>query len=1506
MPLEGAKLVHAWPEHRVDTVGRAGQTITELIAGANGGHLDPMMVEHGRVLIGENIIPARLWHVVRPKAGSVVVVRLVPQGGNALRIVLMLAIVVAAAYLGPLAAGAIGFTASAVGTAGAAAAAGVATGVISAAGMMLLNALIPQRMPTLNTRQPSQTYSISGARNSASPWGVVPVVLGRHRMAPLYLARPYTEVVGQNQYLRLYFLWGYGPLEIEDMRIGETLLADYDDVEVEHREGLPDDHPITLYPGQVLEEALSIHLDDNGEWFVRRTEPDTDEISIDISFSQGLVKYDKEKGTPKVTSAEFEIEMQRVGEATWVPILTKDVEEKRQEPFRIGHRWKPDSRGQFDVRIRRLNEETADIRSRMDWTALRSIRAEEPFNFPFPVCRTAIRIRAQNQLQGVIDSLTGIANSRCPDWDAASETWITRRTSSPASLYRYMHQHPANPKPRTDAQLDLPGLQDWHGHCVALGLEFNQVRDFEASVDDARKDIAAAGHATPTLREGKRGVVIDRPQAIVRQLITPKNSWGFQGQRTYRDLSDAWRVRFSDRESEWSPNAERIIYREGVDAETATEFEQIEFPGVTDPARIWLDGQRRFRELGARANGYTLNMDWEHLFVSRGDLVRVAHDTLGAGQASGRVKAVHADLSPVVLVLDEPVTMEAGKLYAIDVRLQDNTHLVRSVVTIPGSANAVRLAGSGYLPMVGDLYTFGEADRVTREMVVKNVETAEHLSARLTLVDYAPEIYEAEALTPPEWVPRQPQRDNDVPAPPRIIAISSGDATQTVGQDGTVLSPVTVGIAPGGGGRPAAAQFELRHRPAGSLQQWISIVAEATSAAIRILGYSPDDQVEMQVRSISGAGRVSPWAPIEPQTYLVLGRTIVPPDVDTLVVERLPSGMRRYSWTYADPEGDGLPTDLAGVELRYRAGMGWTWDDLLPLHSGLQVASPWETTAPGAAGTFTFGAIARNRSGIASAVPKIITAALGFGLPPSAPTVTMPSGTLTNDPTPDIPGTGVTGTVAHVMVDGVEKGTAPVIGGVWTATLSTITDGSHAVWAIVVDGDGNPSPPSAAITLVVDATAPAAPTISGPTTVTTTDTTPPFSGTGENGDTVQLYRGGSTPAAAPAVVAGGVWAVDLTAQAIGGYSITAKQVDAAGNVSPASSPAVTLNIIPPSIAIATPAGGTSTYDRRQPCTGAGAIAGATIKLYSGVTQYGTATADGSGNWTLTPSSDIPLGTAAYHVTQTSSGQESAAGSTTSLTVVAIDSDAWAYIAAMTVRPSFARQTLIKTLVESLKAGANSWAELDALYVLAAHDAQAARLNAKAPGTFALSAVSSPTFTVDLGYIGTGAGTTPGGYLSSGFNPATAGGQYALNDAHLSVWVRTASSSTSNGAMSEIGNGQAFISSKNATAGQIITRMNDNVSTGVAAGTPNSTEFFCISRAGSGAYSRYHNAASLGDLSQASTSIFNDTIYLLRRGTTTYSDAQISAASIGGALTPTQAGEFYAALHTYLVAVGAAV
>jgi hypothetical protein len=1059
----------------IERFGEAGRTVAELVDVALGMRVYPAMATSVRVSIGDMIVPREHWHRVRPKPDAVVMVRVVPQNGDFLKIVLTLAIVVSAAYLGPLAAGAyLGTTAAAATAAGTAASfaatSAIATGIIGIGGTLLLNALIPPRSPTLGGSAPSPTYSIGGTRNTGGAWAYIPSVLGRHRMAPIYLARPYTEVRGSDQYLRVKFLWGYGPLRIEDMRIGETLIADFDDIEVETREGLPDDPPTTLYPSQVFEESLSIYLASGADPSVRRTEADTEEISIDLSFPRGLIDYSKTSSKKKEITSTVRIEMRKVGDVAWTLVTDLATTEKRQEPFRRGYRWVV-PKAQYDVRLQRTDEEAATGTDRTEWTVLRSMRIGAPYTFRKPLATTDILIKAQDQLQGVIDTLTGIANSRCPDWDSATGTWIVRETSRPASLYRYALQGPACSRPRTDAQINLPVLQDWHEHCVALGLEFNQVRDFEATLPSTLGDIAAAGHASWAMPDGRWSVVIDRPQTEIRQHFTARNSWGFTTEWASGEVPHAYRCRFVDRDADWDVNAERIVYDEGYSEANATLYQEIQFPGVTDAGRVWKEAKKAFVTLRTQFLAHSTNVDWEYLTARRGNLTVGAHPVLGVGLVQGLVKSVSTTGTLTTVVLDDEVTMVAGRSYVLRCREGDTgASVLRPVVTIPGTTTAVRLGGIGPLPEPGDLFLFGEADKEVRRLIVKGIEPQEKLTARVTMIDEAPERHAVEALTPPPWVPRQPQRDQDVPAVPTIIAVSSGDAAQTIGEDGTILAPVTVGIAPGGGGRVAAAMFVVFHRPFGSTAPWLTASAAAAQGSVRILGYEPGETIELQVQAVSSAGKSSRRS-TPPVTHTVAARTHRPPDPATFAVVRLANGLRQFSWTAADPDGSGMPADLAGVEIRYRTGTNplWTFADLNPLFSGPRPNSPWETPEPGPGGTYTFGLVYKNWSGLVSAVPKLITATLGPGVTVPAPRVDTLPGPIGNT-NPLIFGTAGSAeplAAIKVFVDGTQMGTTTAdAAGAWSVQLAGLAAGPRIIIATQTAAGAN-SGPSNPIVLVV-------------------------------------------------------------------------------------------------------------------------------------------------------------------------------------------------------------------------------------------------------------------------------------------------------------------------------------------------------------------------------------------------------------------------------------------------------
>ena len=285
----------------------------------NDAGIPQLCREHEIVIEVDGVyIPKCDWHLTPAKGSTVNLYMPVRGGGKSpLRILLTIAVVAisvvtmqpefAAAYL-----------------AGSAMAGAAVTLAVGTAGMMLVNAIAPIRPPGGKSGAPKDTpaYSISGARNQIAPYQPVPVILGSHRFFPPMAAKPYTELVGQDEYIRILLAW-CGPCKIEDIRIGNTPINSYPGFTadggsaIETREGWATDDPITLMPSVVNQTRVDTKLTSAGSWVDRTMAAGYDELSVEISFPQGLVKFDK-TGKRKSTTVEWKIRYREVGAPSWI------------------------------------------------------------------------------------------------------------------------------------------------------------------------------------------------------------------------------------------------------------------------------------------------------------------------------------------------------------------------------------------------------------------------------------------------------------------------------------------------------------------------------------------------------------------------------------------------------------------------------------------------------------------------------------------------------------------------------------------------------------------------------------------------------------------------------------------------------------------------------------------------------------------------------------------------------------------------------------------------------------------------------------------------------------------------------------------------------------------------------------------------------------------------------------------------------------------------------------
>lgn len=243
-------------------------------------------------------------------------------------------------------------------------------------------------------------------------------------------------------------------------------------------------------------------------------------------------------------------------------------------------------------------------------------------------------------------------------------------------------------------------------------------------------------------------------------------------------------------------------------------------------------------------------------------------------------------------------------------------------------------------------------------------------------------------------------------------------------------------------------------------------------------------------------------------------------------------------------------------------------------------------------------------------------------------------------------------------------------------------------------------------------------------------------------------------------------------------------------------------------------------------------------------------------------------------------------------------EAKALFARMSSQPTIIRKRLINELIVDLKA-ASVWTLLDAFYVLAAHDSQAAGLNWVST-SYNLTATGSPTFTTDRGYTG-----GSGKYLDTAFTPSTHG---SLNDLALGVWSRTSAQS----AAAMIGAGGNLAGPFTA----VYPRYTDNtayayVNQGAAGGAlsgsvTDGAAWYLASRTGASTHAGYRNTTGT-NLTQASASLPTNSVWLLagHYNTPEYNSGQAAAGLIASGLTSGNNTAIYNALSTYLVAVGAA-
>lgn len=929
----------------VDIELPAGGSIKDLMVAAGA---DRALLGHAHVYITDRAmtrepvyIPRENWRRVHPKPGMFVSIRVVaaPHGGggggkkNPLRTILTIAVIAAAFYVGQLEVLKFGeinlpglakplFAGQILGAV-----------AVTLVGNAAVNAIAPIPPPKLSQATgldnlTAPTLTITGSQNRIQPGAPVTTIVAESQLYPMMRtdAPPYTEAQGSDQFLRQLFDLGYGPVEILEEKIGTVPLAQYEGVESDFRAGNDDDTAPTLYTNTIRQDGYSIRLT-SGVPRTAVSRINADEITGDLSF-QGLTTFDA-TGNPGSRTVEVKIEYRRAGSGDPLTLAgTESITAATTSLYVHPFRFVTPERGDYEVVFTRLTADSGStqIRDECVVTALRTVTYSPPAIAKGRSVKT-LRIRATNQLNGIVDAYNCRARRLYPVWDGAA--WSApQATKNPAwvtlGLLRLSRR--GNAKPMADSRLDLPAwlafaqrndVLDQNGEPL---FQVGGVIDTRGTVTETANLILATARAWLTRVDGKWSVGWDQPQDTAVQLFTPRNSWDFEYERTFVDLPHALIGKFINPEIDYQQD-KVVVYQDGYDETTATETEAIEYFLVDRASQVWRDLKYRWAEALLRPATYRLSVDMEHFQCRRGSKVRVSNRVMRWGLGEGRIKSLATDVDGNVLsvTLDEQATLESGKSYALRVRRADGTQsrhdlpVVGATVTTKTFALASPIPAAS-APAQGDLAVLGLAGGLeTVSLIVRSIERLNDTDARLELVDEAPAIHTADQGQLPAFNPQQTFAGRlalATPPKPIIQDIVSDERAMVPSPAGGWIQGIDVYLQPQSGIAVDAASIIGRFRRIGSNEPWGQATAIPFANKIRL---APTEQGVAYEFSLVAVSSTRPGI-VSDATYVanhtVVGRSALPPKPATVTLN---DGV-------LDAPGYEAPIDFAGFKVSYKLG----------------------------------------------------------------------------------------------------------------------------------------------------------------------------------------------------------------------------------------------------------------------------------------------------------------------------------------------------------------------------------------------------------------------------------------------------------------------------------------------------------------------------------------------------------------------------------------------------------
>lgn len=789
--------------------------------------------------------------------GELITVIALPKGGSGLRTIALIVVAVVATYVtGGGAAGLFGSGTLAAGSAGAIA----AGAAISIAGSLLINAVLPlPKPPTGSNSSQSQAYGIGAKSNTARLLQAIPVMYGRFNVTPDYAAQPYTEFRNNDQTLYSLLAVTQGDVVIEQVRIGDTPIANFAEADYEV---IPPGGQVTLFPDNVVtsDAVQGVELkrpSEGGDWMgpyiANPSGSQANQLQVDIGFPNGIFRINDD-GKEKTAVAQFEVQAQKLDDqgnaaGDWFTVVARTFDKFDRTPGQFYSYPIAVAPGRYQVRARAYDTDQGGgtTVNTINWIGL---RAYLPSHRTYgDITLLAVRIRATNNLNSsTAKAINVTATRKLPVWNGGAWT-APQATRSPAWVIADILRNSSYGRGWADNRLNLPELLRLADVWAARGDTFDGIFDTKVSLWDALSSAARVGRAVPMYYAGVVDIVRDEPRDEVPLVITPDkivaNSFSVDYAFPSQDSPDHVVVAYIDPNT-WQQQT--VVCALGGSPKLNPK--NVTLMGVTSRDQAFREGiymaacnrdQRKFPSVTTEMEGY---------IPRYGDLVSLSHDVPAWGE-SGVIMDYDPDTG--TLTTSEPTQWFVGQPHYIRLARrngsQDGPYLVvkgaddYSLVlqNLTEQQKEALWIGDGYTED-RTVYQFGPANKESQECLVIKSRPDGTGKVSLSLVNYAYSVHVAE-------------NDVNVPPPGSGSLLLDEPAAPSVGGVGVKQDPDTQLVWLFVDPVPGATAYEFQISYDGGLT-WISVGIGRTNS---IQANIPAGNWIVRARAYGASGIGGPW-----------------------------------------------------------------------------------------------------------------------------------------------------------------------------------------------------------------------------------------------------------------------------------------------------------------------------------------------------------------------------------------------------------------------------------------------------------------------------------------------------------------------------------------------------------------------------------------------------------------------------------------------------------------------